>query len=126
MLYKSKLEKLLKIAWKQVIDNKKLPKTKNSPSWGHLIRESLTYSIAGRNFSYLHHRIKSPFYMKISDKRKLEKFNYSDHKKDFSFQAQTVAFKIKDLTIKYLDNKKKMDKKFADNLIKYWIKYRKI
>ncbi len=124
MLYKSDLEKILQRSWKENIAGKDIHKY--GPSWGHLIRESVIYSIAGRNFSYLHRKIDSPFYMKMNDKKKLENFSFINHKKDFSFQCQTIAFKIKGLTTKYLDNYKKMDKNFADEVIKSWLEYRNI
>jgi hypothetical protein len=92
-------------------------------SWKNLLKESVIYSIAGRNFSYFIRSVFPDMYMKMNDKKKLENFNYEKNKENYTFQAQSVACNIRDLTALYLDSEKEMDNEYISKIIKTWESY---
>ncbi len=92
-------------------------------SWKSLLKETVIYSIAGRNFSYFIRSVFPDLYMKMSDKKELENFNYEKNKENYIFQAQSVAYNIRNLTASYLGSEKEMDEEYMSNVIKTWENY---
>lgn len=93
------------------------------PIRNYLIEESIVSSIAGQGVNYVNQKF---FPENITEKERsfFANLNYKDNKNNYSYQVKAVAHQFSDITRRYLDNNKEVDKEYCDFVIKSWVRFR--
>lgn len=117
---------LLSFVIKSVIDifRRLLPSLfwMRGPKWRHLFIEAIITSMAGSSLitAYANQKVFRKPTMLPNGTLPVFDFRGKD-KKNYSAQIRVIASRLVDLTKEYLDNNKKMDKKYSDAVATAWL-----
>ncbi len=113
VFYDSNKNDLLNQAYKNII--KPIGISQKNPSWKHLFIESIVTSMAGKNFSYFNQYLNN----KGVNLSSAPVWGATTNQ-----QIIKVAYELRDITNRYLEEGREMDQNYADNMAKIWLRFK--